>query len=146
MLEEGIKKQILEAMKAKDEVRVSTLKMLSAELHNARIEKMSDLVEDEEIKVVQKEVKKRKDAIEAYTQGGRQELVERETAELKILEEFAPEEMGREEVEKLVEEAVAEVGANSMADIGHVMSVLMPKVAGRADGKLVSEIVRVKLQ
>lgn len=146
MLEEKLKKQIVEAMKAKNEIRLSTLKMLSSELHNARIEKMGDLTDDDEIKVIQKEVKKRKDAIEAYVKGGRQELVERETAELAVLEELAPEEMSREEVEKLVQEVVVEVGASSMTDMGRVMSAVMAKVAGRADGKVVSELVREKLQ
>lgn len=146
MLEEKLRGQILQAMKAKDNVRLSTLKMLSSELHNARIGKMSDLSDEEEIKVVQKEIKKRKDAIEAYEKGGRQELVNQESAELAILEEYAPKEMDRGEVEKVVEEVISEVGASSFAEMGKVMSSVMVKVAGRADGKIVSEMVREKLQ
>ncbi len=146
MISDTIQKQIREAMKAKDEVRLSTLKLLSAALTNAEIEKKREkLTEEEEIKIVNSEAKKRSDAIALYEKAGRQELVDREKEELKILQEFLPEQMSEEKLASLVEQGIAEVGATGIADLGKVMSAVMPKVKGQADGNRVSNIVRQKL-
>ena len=146
MITDTIKKQIVEAMKAKDDVRVATLKLLASELHNGLIEKKREaLTADEEIAVVKKEAKKRKDAIDAYNKAGAKERAEKEAKELKILQAYLPEEMGDEELEKIVDEAIKQTGASSMADMGKVMGVAMGKTKGQADGNRVSAIVKEKL-
>lgn len=145
MVTDTIKKQIAEAMKAKDEIRLSTLKLVSSELHNAKIDKMSDLTEEEEVAVIKKEAKKRKDAIELYKKGGADDKAKKEEAELAILSEFLPEEMGDEELGKIVESTISEMGASSMADMGKVMGAVMGKVKGQADGNRVSGMVKQKL-
>lgn len=154
MITDTIKKQIVEAMKARDEVRLSTLKLLSAALTNAEIAKRAKvgadpkaykLTKEEEIQVVQKEAKKRKDAIEAYEKAGAKDRAEKEKKELKILQEYLPAELGDEELEKIVEEAISATGAENIKDMGKVIGMALLKAKGRADGKKVSEIVRSKL-
>jgi len=144
MITDTINQKIADAMKAGDEIRLSTLRLLSSSLHNARIEKRDVLNEDEEIVVVRKEAKKRKDAIEAYTKVGAKDRAEKERKELEILKEFLPKELSEEEVEKVVDLAIKETGAESMADFGKVMSKAMAEKKG-LDGKQVSEIVKKKL-
>jgi hypothetical protein len=146
MIADIVKKQIIEAMKAKDRVKLSTLKMLSSALHNAEIDKRGDLTKEEELVIVRREAKKRKDAIEAYQKADRVDLAEKEKEELKILQEFLPKELTDEELGKLVDDSIKEVDAKSMADMGKVMGKVMAKVAGRADGKRVSDMVRKKLK
>ncbi len=146
MISDTLQKQIIEAMKAKDTVRVSTLRMLHSELKNASIAKGSDLTEEEELKVVQKEAKKRKDAIEGFERGGNTVAADNERAELEILSAYLPAELTDEELETLVVNAIAESGASAPNEMGKVMPILMPKVAGRADGKRVSDMVVKKLQ
>lgn len=145
MLSEKIQKQLIEAMKAKDSLRVSTFRMLNSELKNAKIDKGSELTEEEELKVVKKEAKKRKDAIEAYEKGGDDEKASKEKEELKILEQFLPDEMSDQDLEKLVRNAIKESGATTAAEFGKVMPIAMQKAAGQADGKRVAEMVRKKL-
>jgi hypothetical protein len=146
MISGTINRKIIEAMKAKDRVKLSTLKMLSSALHNAEIDKRGNLTEEEELVIVRREAKKRKDAIEAYQKADRVDLAEKEKEELKILQEFLPKELGDEELEKLVDDSIKEVNAKGMADIGKVMGKVMAKVSGRADGKRVSDMVRKKLK
>lgn len=146
MLEDKLRIDINKALKEKNEVRLSTLRMLSSALHNAKIEKRDDLNKKEELVVVKKEAKKRKDAIEAYRKGGAEDRAEREEEELKILQEFLPEEMSDSELEKLVNESISEVKAESMADIGKAMGSVMAKVKDQADGTRVSAMVRKKLE
>lgn len=145
MIAQTIKDQIKEAMKARDSVRLSTLKMLSAELHNATIDNHGELTEEQEIAVVKKEAKKRRDAIEAYEKAGSPDRAESERQELTILQEFLPAEMSDEDLEKAVSEVIVETNASSMADIGKVMSSVMAKTNGQADGSRVSAMVREKL-
>lgn len=146
MLIEEIKKQIVDAMKAKDEIRLSTLKMLSAALTNAEIAKKREkLIEEEEMKVVGAEAKKRKDAIELYEKGGAQDKADKEKKELVILQEYLPKEMDETELEKIVSDSINKVGATTMADMGKVMGAVMGKVQGKADGGRVSAIVKDKL-
>ena len=145
MLADTIQKSLIEAMKARDALRVSTLRMLNSELKNAKIDKKSELTEEEILKVVQKEAKKRKDSIESYEKAGRSELAESEKKELEILQEYLPEQMSDEDLVKIVDEAVKGTGASSMQDMGKVMSAVMPKVAGMADGGRVSSLVKQKL-
>ena len=145
MISNIINKQITDAMKARDGVRLSTLKLLSSELHNEWIAKQHELSGEEELAVVRREAKKRKEMIEICNQHGKPEHAERERAELAILQEFLPAELGDEELEKIVSEAISETSASSMADMGRLMGVVMQKVAGRASGDRVSSLVRTKL-
>lgn len=145
MIVSEVKKQIAEAMKSKDEVRLSTLRLLSSELHNAKIDKRGDLTKEDELKVVRSEAKKRKDAIEAYKKAGAKDRAEKEEKELKILKEFLPKEMSDEELEKIVVDAIKESGVNDIKDMGKVMGSAMGKTRGQVEGGRVSEMVRKKL-
>jgi hypothetical protein len=145
MITDTVKKQITDAMKARDSVRLSTLKMLSSELHNEQISKQKDLTDDDEMSVVKKEVKKRRDAIEAYDKAGNTDKSDLEKQELAILEEYLPEQMSDEELQKIVDEVVSQTGASSMQDMGKVMGMVVGKVEGKADGGRISAIVKAKL-
>jgi len=146
MIKDTIQNQIVEAMKAKEEVRVSTLKLLSSAIHNAKIAKRpAELSEEDELTVVKREAKKRKDAIELYEKGGVMEKADRERQELKILEMFLPEEMGEIELIKIVEDVIKEIGAKEMGDVGRTMGGVMERVKGQVDGNRVSQIVQEKL-
>lgn len=155
-LQEDLKRSLLQ----KDEVSVSTLRMLLAAVNNkeiekrtkfskenpnaktAELEKNSKLSDEEVQQLVMGDVKKHRESIEMFQKGNRQDLVDKETKELKILEAYLPEQLGEEEVRKLVQEAIAKVSAKTPQDMGKVMSALMPKTKGKADGSLVSKIVK----
>jgi Uncharacterized conserved protein, COG1610 len=145
-LKEQIDADYKAAMKARDDLKVSVLRLLRSAIHNAEIDKQRALTDDEILGVIQSEVRKRRESIEAFQQGGRQDLVEREQAELAILESYLPKALTHEELEALVRETIREVGALSVRDMGKVMSALMPKVRGRADGREVSNLVRQILE
>jgi uncharacterized protein YqeY len=154
MISETVKKQIVEAMKAKDEIRLSTLKLLSAALTNAEFAKRAKvgadpkaykLTEEEKLEVVRREAKKRKDAIEAYEKAGETERVEKEKKELEILKGFLPKEISDKELRKLVEEAISAINAGNIEDVGRVIGYVKSKAKGRADGKRVSDMVRSRL-
>lgn len=145
MLTDTVMKQLKEAMKAKDEVKVLTLRLLSSELKNARIQKREDLTEEEELKVVQREAKKRKDAIKAYEKAGASEKADREKEELNVLSGYLPKPISDEELEKMVDEAMEKTGASQVSDIGKVMGVVMAGTKGNADGKRVAELVKNRL-
>ena len=154
MVADKLQKKILEAMKAKDEIRVSTLKLLSSAFHYQEIKKRdmtSDdnksgtLTDEEELKIIRSQIKKRKDAIELYEQGGAKEKAEREKKELEILKEFLPEEMSDEELEKIVDRAIEKTGAKEMRDMGRVIGMVMGQVKGKVEGGRVSEFVKNKL-
>lgn len=145
MIADIITKKIGEAMKAKDEIRLSTLRMLSSALNYEFIAKQHKLSEEEEIVVVRKEVKKRNDAIEAYKKAGVNDRAEKEAAEKKILEEYLPAQMPDEELEKLVNESINQLGAKTIQDMGKVIGMVMGKAAGKADGSKVAELAKQKL-
>jgi hypothetical protein len=130
------------ALKTGAKEKLSTLRMLSAALKNKQIEKRRPLTEDEVLETVRSLMKQRKDSIEQFTKGGRQDLADKEQAEVVVLEAYLPAQMSREELEAMVKTAVAESGAQGAKDMGKVMKVLVPMLAGRADGKLVSELVK----
>ena len=140
-----LQEQMVTAAKAKDKIRLSTVRMLKTALHNKEIDLMRPLNETECMQIVSALVKQRKDSIEQFGRGGRQDLVDKEGAELKILEEFLPEQMSDEDVEALIKKAIAEVGAASVKDMGKVMKVLMPQITGKADGKAAGEKVKALL-
>lgn len=145
-LSKTLKRDLKEALKSRDSLKVSVFRMLLSSLHEKEIEKIRDLSEDEEIEVLSAEAKKRREAIEAYRQGGREDLAEKEKRELRIIEGYLPERMSSEELEDLVRKVVSEVGAASPSDLGRVMGAVMPKVGGRAEGaevrKVVEEVLR----
>ena len=145
----GLKAQLLqdmkEAMRARDKVRLSTIRMINSLIKNAEIEKRGELTDDEIIQLLMKYAKQRKEAIEMYEKGGRQDLVEKEKAELAVVESYLPKQMSEEEIRELVKEAIEATGASSPKDIGKVMQHVMPKVKGRADGSVVNKIVREML-
>ena len=130
---------------ARDEDRRDALSFVLSSLQSAQKELQRSLSEDEELQVLQRERKKRIEAAEAFRNAGRAEQAEGEEAELAVLEEFMPEPLTEEELERIVDDAIAECGATSMRDLGRVMADVMPQVAGRADGSAVSQLVREKL-
>ena len=137
-----------EAMKAREagKLRLSVIRMVWANISNLEIEKKRELTEEEIAGVIAKEVKMRKDSIEGFKKGNRSDLVEQAEQEVAVLMPYLPQQMSEDEVRQVVADTIAEVGAASAKEMGKVMSALMPKVKGRADGKLVNTIVRELLQ
>ncbi len=133
-------------MKARDEIKVSTIRMAMSAIKNTEIDKGRELTDDEVIGVLAKEAKMRREAIEGAEKAGRAEVAERENRELDILSEYLPKQLGEEDVAEIVKQVVAETGAEGIKDRGKVMSALMPRLKGRADGKLASQIVERVLQ
>jgi uncharacterized protein YqeY len=145
-LETQIKNDLTLAMKAKDADRLSTLRMVKANLMNRRIDKGSDLTDEDVTKALQSLVKQRRDSIEQYENAGRTELAAKEAAEISHIEIYLPQAATAEEINAAVAEAVTETGASSMKDMGTVMKAALAKLQGKtADGKMVSEAVKVKL-
>jgi uncharacterized protein YqeY len=129
-------------MRARDEQRTQTLRMAMAAAHNLKIERRRDLTDDEVVDVLTRQVKQRRESIEMYRAGGRGDRAAAEEAEAAILAEFLPEQLGEAEVEALARAAIAESAASTPADLGRVMGRLSPQTRGRADGRLVSDVVR----
>ena len=141
-LEEKIENEYKSAMKARDTVRVSVIRMMKAEINNVKLKQnKSALTDDELIKVVRRQVKQHKDSIEQFEKGKRQDLVDKERKELAILQCYMPEEMPEEELKGLIAEAIKELGATTKKEMGTVIKAVMQKAAGKADGKTVSSIV-----
>ena len=149
MIAGNLSQKIAQAMKAHDEVRLSTLRLLSSAFNYERIEKQHELTDEEEIAVIRREAKKRKDAIEAYgkvaDKGDVTSRVEKEKEERAILQEFLPQEISDEELTKIVEEAIAQTGASAISDMGRVIGVVMGKTKGNVEGGRVSAMVKAKL-
>ena len=142
---ETIEGELREAMKARDAERRDALRLILNALKGSEKELQRPLSEDEELQVMQRERKRRVEAAEAFRAGGREEQAQSEERELAVLEEFMPSPLSEDEIEEIVDDAIAEVGATSIADLGRVMADVMPQVAGRADGSAVSQLVREKL-
>jgi uncharacterized protein len=137
--------EVKDAMLARDALRRDALRLILNSLRAAEKDLQRPLSDDEELQVLQRERKRRNEAAEAFRAGGREEQATQEEAELAILEEFMPEPLSEEELERIVDDAIAETGATSLRDMGRVMADVMPQVAGRADGSAVGQIVREKL-
>ena len=133
------------ALRSGDKLRTSVIRLLTALIKNREVEKRGPLTEAELIQAVSASCKQRQEAIEQYRQGKRQDLVDKETAELQILQSYLPAALGPEELQVLVQEAIRESQAASPREMGKVMALLIPKVTGRADGKVVSGLVREML-
>jgi uncharacterized protein YqeY len=145
-LGEQIVSDLTAAMKAQDAGRTSTLRMVKAAMMNRKIEKGSDLTDDDLQKLLRSLVKQRRDSIEQYEKAGRQELVDKEAAEIAVIEAYLPQAASAAEIEQAVAAAIAETGATSMKDMGKVMKAAQTALAGKnADGKQISEIVKARL-
>lgn len=144
-MKEELLQDLKEAMKNKDTLRKDTITMLRAAILQVEKDSQKTLNDDEICAIVAKEVKKRKESVKEYEDAGREDIADSLRKEIEILSKYLPEQLSNEEIEKLVEEAITESGAASPRDMGKVMSILRPKTAGKADGKLVSDIVKEKL-
>jgi uncharacterized protein YqeY len=140
-----IESELKEATLARDVERRDALRLILAALRGAQKELQRPLKDDEELQVLQRERKRRIEAAEAFRSGGREEQALGEERELDVLQEFMPEPLNEEELEEIIDDVIAEVGATSMRDLGRVMADVMPQVAGRVDGSTVSQLVREKL-
>ena len=141
-LKERIQSDLRAAMLARDEPRKAALRMLTAAIKNAEIEAGDELAEGELLVVLQRQVKQRRESITEFRKGGRNDLVEREEVELEAFAGYLPEEASREQIEEAAQATIAETGASGPRDIGKVMPVLIKRFQGRADGRVISEIVR----
>lgn len=145
-ISEQVQKDMVAAMRSKEELKLSTLRMMKSALKNKEIDKRATLDEKEEIAVLSTLVKQRKDSIEQFTKGNRPELAKKEADEIAIIETYMPKAVGEEEVVSAVRATIAEMGSPTMKDMGNVMNAVMAKFAGaRVDGKLVSETVKKEL-
>jgi hypothetical protein len=142
---EELEEDVKDAMRSGDAARRDALRLIIASLKSAEKDLLRPLSEEEELQVLQRERKKRIEAAEAFRGGGREEQAAKEDAELAVLEEFMPEPVTEEELERILDDAIAENGATSMRDMGRVMKDVMPQIAGRADGAAVSQMLREKL-
>jgi len=140
-----IESELQDARRARDDARRDALSLILSALRSAEKDLQRGLSEEEELQVLQRERKKRVEAAEAFRSGGRDEQADAEEAELAVLEEFMPAPLSEVELEEIVDDAIAEVGATSLRDLGRVMKDVMPQVAGRADGSAVGQLVREKL-
>jgi uncharacterized protein YqeY len=140
-----IESELQDARRARDDARRDALSLILSALRSAEKDLQRGLSEEEELQVLQRERKKRVEAAEAFRSGGRDEQADAEEGELAVLEEFMPAPLSEVELEEIVDDAIAEVGATSLRDLGRVMKDVMPQVAGRADGGAVSQLVREKL-
>ncbi|MDN6543507.1 MAG: GatB/YqeY domain-containing protein, partial [Lentilactobacillus parabuchneri] len=136
-----------DAMKARDKVRLGVIRGIKSQIMNAKVaDSNHDLTEEQITDIIMKEIKQQKESLEEFKKADRQDLVADQEAKLKIAEEYAPKQMSNEEVQKIVDETISQVGAESMADFGKVMGAIMPKVKGQADGSVINQMVKKQLQ
>ncbi|HEV2712489.1 MAG TPA: GatB/YqeY domain-containing protein [Gaiellaceae bacterium] len=140
-----IQEELREAMRERDNARRDALRLILSSLQSAEKELQRPLNDQEELQVLQRERKRRQEAEEAFRAAGREEQADAEALELDVLADFMPEPLSEEELEEIIDDAIAENGATSLRDLGRVMADVMPQVAGRADGAQVSQLVREKL-
>ncbi len=140
-----INEEMVAAAKSQDKLRLSSIRMIKAALHNKEISLLRPLNDSEVLQLLSSMVKQRKDSIEQFAKGGRTDLVQKEEAELKVIQEFMPAQMSDEDVDALIKKTIEEAGAVSIKDMGKVMKILMPKLAGVADGKVAGEKVKAFL-
>jgi len=144
-LEERLVDEMKQAMRSNDKLRLSTIRMIRSALKNKEIELRKKLDDEEVIKVIQGMVRKGEESLEAFQLGGRTDLVEKERKEIEILKSFLPQALSQEEIFKIIDQSIEETQASSLKDLGNVMKSVMPKLQGKADGKLVNQWVREKL-
>jgi len=141
-LKERLVSDLKQSLKAGEKLRLSTIRLLMSEIKNAEIAKRGELTEDELLSVVSREAKRRRESIEEFKKGKREDLVEKESFELQVLQGYLPEQLSEGDLLRIVQKTIDEVGASAPGDLGKVMGKLMPRVRGRADGKHVNEVVR----
>jgi uncharacterized protein YqeY len=145
-MEKELNEKLKEALKAGDKTKISTVRLVLSEIKNKKIaEKAEELDDEKTTAIIQKKARQHKESIEQFKKAGREDLVKKESEELAILEEYLPEQISEEELEKIVSESIAQTKATSMKDMGAVMKDVMSRTQGQADGKAVSEIVKKKL-
>ncbi|GIP20538.1 MULTISPECIES: GatB/YqeY domain-containing protein [Paenibacillus] len=145
-LSERLNEDMKQAMRSKDKFKLSTIRMVRATIKNLEIDLKRTLDDNEVLDILSREIKQRKDALQEFQKAGRDDLVAPLADEIKIIAVYLPEQLSEEEIKVIVQQTIQETGASSKADIGKVMSALMPKVKGRADGKLVNQAVQQLLQ
>ena len=141
-LKERIQTELKEAMKAHDEIKVSTLRLLNSSIKNKEIDERKPLDDEGLLAILSTAAKQRRESIDQFEKGGRQDLADKEKAELAILQQYLPQQLSKDEVAAVIKETIAETGTSGAKDMGKVMKALMPKVKGKADGKLVNELVK----
>ncbi len=146
MLRETLNSDLKQAMRNKEALKRTVLRTMLSEIRNAEINSQTTLDDEGIISVLTKQVQQRKDSVEAYEAANRQDLVEKETAEINIISVYLPEQLPQEEVERIIEDVISQSGSSSLDDMGKVMGLVMPQVKGRADGKIVNAIVTKKLR
>jgi uncharacterized protein YqeY len=144
-LEERLVEEMKQAMKSNDKLRLSTIRMIRSALKNKEIELRKKLEDEDVVKVIQVMVRKGEESVEQFQAGGRVDLVEKEKKELDILKSFLPQPLSQEEILKIIDQSIQETQASSLKDIGKVMKSVMPKIGGRADGKLINQLVKERL-
>lgn len=143
--DEIINREMVVAAKSKDKIRLSAIRMIKTGIHNREIDLKRKMTESEFLQMLSSMVKQRKDSIEQFQKGGREDLVEKEGAELKVIQEFMPAQMPEEEIDLEIQRTIQVAGAVGIKDMGKVMKLLMPKLTGKADGKTVGDKVKEKL-
>lgn len=141
-MKEKLQQDMKEALKSHDKIRLQTIRMVLASIKNAEIEKMHTLTDEETAAVIQREIKIRKEALEQFRRGGREDLVRQAEAEIKVLAGYLPQQLSESELRDIIRQTISEVGAQSSREMGKVMAALMPRIRGRADGKKASEMVK----
>lgn len=145
MLKEKLEQDLIESMKAKDELKLSVLRILKSAIKNHEIQKKSVLEDIDIVQVIQSQIKSRRDSIDMFTKGNRPELAEKEQAEIEILKVYLPVQLEEANIRDIVSKAIIELNATNIQDMGKVMAKIMPEVKGKADGSLVSQIVKEEL-
>jgi len=144
-LEERLVEEMKQALKSNDKLRLSTIRMIRSALKNKEIELRKKLEDEEVVKVIQVMVRKGEESVEQFQIGGRMNLVEKEKKEIEILKSFLPQPLSQEEILKIIDQSIQETQASSLKDIGKVMKSVMPKIGGKADGKLINQLVKERL-
>jgi uncharacterized protein len=144
-LEERLVNEMKEAMKSGDKLRLSAIRMIRSAVKNREIELMKKLDDEEIFKVIQGMLRKSEDSVEQFQAGGRADLVEKEKKEIEVLKSFLPQPLSQEEALKMIDETIQETQASSLKDLGKVMKAVMPKLGGKADGKLINQWVKERL-
>jgi uncharacterized protein YqeY len=144
-LEERLVEEMKQALKSNDKLRLSTIRMIRSALKNKEIELRKKLEDEEVVKVIQAMVRKGEESVEQFQIGGRMDLVEKEKKEIEILKSFLPQPLSQEEILKIIDQSIQETQASSLKDIGKVMKSVMPKIGGKADGKLINQLVKERL-
>ena len=144
-LEERLMDEMKQAMKSNDKARLSTIRMIRTAVKNKEIDLRNKLDDDEIMRVIQGMVRKSEESIEQFKAGGRMDLVEKETKEIEILRSYLPQALSKEDVIRIIDESIRETEASSLKDLGKVMKSVMPKLTGKADGKLINQLVKERL-